>query len=115
MRGTLIKTEAVAIYPIRQSRTLVLVWSRGRPDPALFLGGWSVMVRGNEVTSPNSSIDGGDYCLFVDGGWCCAGKSCNNPTHVTLKDDVTQGSLDRSSLAIAGFDTHQTSAHSPVM
>jgi hypothetical protein len=62
------------------------------------------MVRGNEAKSSNSNIDGGDYCLFVDGVWNCAGKSCSSPQHVTLVDNVTHGSLDRRSFALAGID-----------
>jgi hypothetical protein len=34
-----------------------------------------------EVTSTNARIEGGDYCLFVDGAWNCAGESCSNPKH----------------------------------
>jgi hypothetical protein len=38
-------------------------------------------VHTGERNIANSQIDSDNYCLFVDGGWNCAGEECSNRSH----------------------------------
>jgi hypothetical protein len=38
-------------------------------------------IRAGERAIANSHIDGGNYCLFVDGEWNCVGERCSNGGH----------------------------------
>jgi hypothetical protein len=71
------------------------MFSRTKSDIAMTGGGefsstraeapFSALVDGDvqsgDRATANRKIDSGNYCLFVDGGWNCAGDLCSIRSH----------------------------------
>jgi hypothetical protein len=38
-------------------------------------------VQSGDRANASVDIDSGNYCLFIDGGWNCAGGQCSNRSH----------------------------------